>query len=55
MIAFYESEIGKKMVEKTPIIMQQSMQIGQQWGMEMGAKIAMRMREELSKTKEKQN
>ncbi|MFK7936039.1 MAG: DUF2059 domain-containing protein [Saprospiraceae bacterium] len=55
MIAFYESEIGKKMVEKTPQIMQQSMQIGQQWGMEMGAKIAQRLQEEAGKVKEKRN
>lgn len=45
MIAFYQSPIGKKFAEKTPLITQESMLVGQQWGM----KIAKEMAEELKK------
>lgn len=33
MIAFYETPTGKKMADKTGVIMQKSMSIGQSWGM----------------------
>lgn len=33
LIAFYESPIGKKLAEKTPLITGESMQISQKWGM----------------------
>jgi hypothetical protein len=33
IIAFYQSPAGKRFSEKTPLIMQESMQAGQQWGM----------------------
>lgn len=36
MIEFYETPVGKKYAEKTPLIMQESMQIGQQWGLKLG-------------------
>jgi len=39
MIAFYESPIGKKFAAKTPLIMQESMQVGQQWGMKISQKM----------------
>ena len=32
MIKFYETPIGKKFAQNTPLIMQESMQVGQQWG-----------------------
>lgn len=38
--AFYESPIGKKFAEKTPLITKESMAVGQQWGMKIGQKIA---------------
>jgi uncharacterized protein len=41
--AFYETPVGKKYAEKTPFIMEESMQVGQQWGM----KIAQRFQEKL--------
>ncbi len=40
IIAFQESEIGKKMTEKMPIILNESMQKGAIWGEELGEKIA---------------
>lgn len=36
IIIFYESPIGTKLVEKTPLIMQESMQVGQEWGAKIG-------------------
>ncbi|HET8886227.1 MAG TPA: DUF2059 domain-containing protein [Salinimicrobium sp.] len=32
ILAFYNSSVGKKMLEVNPTIMQQSMQLGQIWG-----------------------
>lgn len=40
LIAFYNSDIGKKLVEKTPMIMQESSQIGQLWGRKLATEIA---------------
>ena len=37
MIEFYQTPVGKKYAQKTPLIMQESMQVGQQWGMKIGA------------------
>jgi hypothetical protein len=36
IIEFYQTPVGKKYAEKTPLIMQESMQVGQQWGMKIG-------------------
>ncbi len=36
IITFYESDIGKKLNEKTPLIMQEAMHIGAKWGEEIG-------------------
>ncbi len=38
-LEFYQSPAGKKLVEKQPAIMQESMVIGQQWGMGVAQKI----------------
>jgi hypothetical protein len=35
LINFYESPIGKKLVTKTPLLTQESMQFSQQWGMNL--------------------
>lgn len=48
LTAFYQSPIGKKFAEKTPLITQESMAAGQQWGMKIGQKI-------IDKIKEKSN
>jgi uncharacterized protein len=39
IIAFYESKAGKNLAAKTPAITQESMMIGQQWGMNLGIAI----------------
>lgn len=49
MIVFYETPAGKKMIEKLPVIMQESMTVGQQWGTELGEKVLARMKENENK------
>lgn len=44
LIAFYETEVGKKFASKTPFIMKESMQVGQQWGMKIGQDFAEKMK-----------
>ena len=46
LIQFYRSPVGKRLVEKQPLILQQSMTAGQKWGEEL----AQRAIEQLNKT-----
>ena len=46
MIAFYQSPIGKKLLKKMPVIMQESMTAGIAWGQKLGAKLIEKMRDE---------
>lgn len=39
LIAFYQTPAGKRYAEKTPLIMQESMQVGQQWGLQIAQRI----------------
>jgi hypothetical protein len=39
LIAFYESPIGRKMVEVAPLLAQETMIIGQKWGEKLGQDI----------------
>jgi len=39
LTAFYNSPVGKKTIEVTPALIQQSMMAGQQWGEKMWQKI----------------
>jgi hypothetical protein len=39
LIRFYESPVGKKMLEVTPIITQESFGIGQEWGQRIGQEV----------------
>ena len=45
IIEFYQTPVGKKYAEKTPLITQESMQVGQQWGMRIGQKVMERLKE----------
>jgi hypothetical protein len=36
LITFYETPVGKKFAEKTPLITQESMLAGQEWGKQIG-------------------
>jgi uncharacterized protein len=40
---FYQSPSGKKLAEKTPLITQESMAVGQQWGMKLGQKLMQKL------------
>ncbi|MNK62325.1 hypothetical protein D3C87_814990 [compost metagenome] len=39
VIAFYETPVGKKFAEKTPLITQESMLAGQEWGKQIGQRV----------------
>ena len=43
LIAFYQTPIGKRLVEKTPAITADSMTAGQEWGMKMGQMIMLEL------------
>jgi len=49
--AFYQSPVGQRMLASTPQILQESMQIGQDWG----RGVATRLMAELQEEKEKKN
>jgi hypothetical protein len=45
MIKFYQTPAGKKFAKSTPLIMQESMEIGQQWGTKIGQEFDRKIRE----------
>lgn len=45
LIEFYETPVGIKFAQKTPLIMQESMQIGQEWGMKIGQEFEKRLKD----------
>lgn len=45
IITFYKTDLGQKFAAKTPLIMQESMQVGQQWGAQIGQKMQQRLKE----------
>ncbi|ACU03191.1 conserved hypothetical protein [Pedobacter heparinus DSM 2366] len=45
LIAFYETPIGKKFAEKTPLITRESMAAGQEWGRQIGEKVENKLKE----------
>lgn len=45
VVAFYKTPVGKKFAEKTPLITQESMTAGQEWGKEIGLKIVQKLKE----------
>ncbi len=46
IIAFYKTPVGKKFALRNPAIMQESMQVGQQWGMKIGQELQQKLEEE---------
>lgn len=46
LIQFYQSPLGKKVIQVLPQITQQSMQAGQKWGAEIGQKVADKLKAE---------
>ena len=45
MIIFYQTPVGKKYAKNLSMIMQESMEVGQQWGMKIGQEIAYKLKE----------
>lgn len=45
LIAFYESPIGQKLIENTPMVLQESMEMGSKWGQEMAARVVEKLSE----------
>lgn len=45
IIAFYQTEAGKNLAAKTPLVTQESMAIGQQWGMGLSMAVQSYLRE----------
>ena len=39
LLNFYNTSTGKKMIDKMPVILQESMEIGRKWGLELAQKI----------------
>ncbi|MDF2366757.1 DUF2059 domain-containing protein [Sneathiella sp.] len=48
LTGFYRTELGQKLIETTPVIMQKSMAIGGQWGQKVGIIAVERIRKELA-------
>ncbi len=44
LIAFYESPLGKKFADKTPLITQESMLAGQEWGKQIGEEVVNKLK-----------
>ncbi len=45
LTVFYESPLGQKLLEKTPIVQQESFAVGKAWGQKLGEKVAREMEE----------
>jgi len=45
VIAFYKTPAGKKFAEKTPVITQESMLAGQEWGKKVGETVVSKLKE----------
>lgn len=45
VIAFYETPLGKRYAEKTPLITQESMLAGQEWGKQIGERVVGKLRD----------
>jgi len=45
IIEFYRTPVGRKYAEKMPFIMQESMQVGQQWGRKIGLEFQEKLKE----------
>lgn len=45
LIQFYNSPTGKKMIQNMPLVMQESIAAGQNWGKEIAQKVYSRLKE----------
>ena len=49
LLAFYSSDIGKKVISVTPSLMQESVGVGMKWGQALGPEIQKRLQDRLKK------
>lgn len=49
MIRFYETDLGKKVIRVMPVLIADSMEIGQRWGQSLGPQIDARIRARFKK------
>jgi hypothetical protein len=49
LMRFYASPLGQKTIQAMPLLMNESMQVGQQWGQALGPEIQTRIRARLKK------
>lgn len=49
LATFYHTPTGQRLLDKTPVITQQSLAVGQAWGQKIAAELQTRMTEELKK------
>lgn len=49
LIAFYQTPLGAKVVEKMPAVAQESMAVGMEWGQEIAGKVIEKMEERKKK------
>jgi len=47
--AFYETPVGQRVLATTPLVMHESMQIGQTWGRNVAEKLLAELKEEKAK------
>jgi len=45
LMVFYSSPLGKKVLQKLPVIMQESMQAGKEWGGEIYKKVLLKLQQ----------
>ncbi len=45
LLAFYSTPVGKKLVENLPVITQESMNIGMQWGKQIAEKVLEKLKQ----------
>ncbi len=46
LIKFYKSPVGKKLVKNMPLIMQEGMKVGEEWGRRVGERVRKKLEEE---------
>lgn len=52
LISFYQSDLGKKVTTSLPLLMKESMEVGEAWGREIGEKVMKKLKEEEEKNKQ---
>ncbi len=45
IILFYKSPVGKKLAKNTPLITEEAMLVGQEWGRKIGENIVLKLKE----------